>query len=344
MPRFRLGRHVDLAGGLATDVAARNTKAIGTTARTAIIVIGVAAFMWLAMTILLGEGARHVNRCGTCHAMAPFAEARNSSSHAGVPCADCHATPGAAGRAVDGLRAQSMLLGVVFAATATGGGQTDAACRDCHAHQISSVTSASGVRVRHAEVAVRSCLSCHGGVGHRLNARVYASPQMEGCTECHTVSYDDATGCSFCHDGKSDVSGHGLTVWGATHGPGWKKTHGSGDLRACVQCHSPQRCASCHGIALPHPVTWLREHGTVSLRAARGVCSNCHSAEWCTRCHNGIEMPHPIGFLKTHGLQADKSGQSACEQCHDSHTCQDCHFSSAHPHVPGPGMKTPGVR
>ncbi len=271
--------------------------------------------------------------CGGCHAMAPYARATQTSSHGSVTCIRCHATSGFLGIVRDGVRLQAMTVGSVFGALPHGSAVADGACRSCHRNELGITIDVLGVRVRHEEVLGRNCAACHGGSGHNIAGHLYRAPSMDACVACHPTNATDVATCDFCHTGRSTGKSKGASAWKATHGPGWEKTHGSGDLTTCVQCHAPSKCSGCHGVGLPHPASWMRQHGVTTFRTGVEVCHRCHGAEWCTDCHGGVEMPHPVAFLPTHGKEAGRIGPAACLHCHVSQSCDACHYQSAHPHV-----------
>lgn len=100
-------------------------------------------------------------------------------------------------------------------------------------------------------------------------------------------------------------------------------------MRNCTVCHTPDYCASCHTVQLPHPDGWVYLHwqGTRSLEKA---CYQCHREQNCTECHK-IKMPHPEGFLKKHIEEAKKYGTPLCLRCHDENSCAACHTKHVHP-------------
>lgn len=107
-----------------------------------------------------------------------------------------------------------------------------------------------------------------------------------------------------------------------------------GDLGTCVTCHEPQRCASCHGVSLPHPMRWDRSHGDKLDAEGRRACETCHESQWCEDCHGGVSMPHEDAYIMMHQFDAE-SRPAVCSRCHVSESCDDCHRLAGHPDVEG---------
>lgn len=299
-------------------------------------VVGLVLCVWLLSGVVVGAVfSDDSSRCSACHVMELRALAVGTGMHAGVECAGCHIDSGIAGVVKTGFGVEGMLYANLLHRSPKSAAVSDSACRSCHAQSLKSVGASHGIRMRHADITDQRCRSCHGGVGHTMPELVYETSDMDSCSPCHAGSGGDPSSCTLCHIEESAGRERVIpTAWGATHGPNWLKTHGSGDLDGCIQCHAPSKCISCHGVALPHPNSWLRTHGAKTLEVGFDSCHTCHDESWCTRCHGGVTMPHPSGFLPVHGTEAERLGTSACTRCHASQSCDSCHYESAHPHIP----------
>ncbi len=270
-----------------------------------------------------------------CHAMTPYAAASAESPHAALPCIRCHRTQGAFGSFADGWALQRRMAAAIVGRRPVAQALSDASCRECHAALLVDPVVSRGIAVRHADFEGERCTLCHAGTGHAVAGRRYDVAQMDDCMSCHSSSGHDLGSCDVCHvpDAERERS-EGASTWRITHGSEWRTTHGMGDLRMCVSCHAPAYCARCHGLALPHPPTWPRQHGQAARTVGAPTCATCHERSWCDGCH-GIEMPHRTDFLPRHGPDARRTGEQVCKRCHPEAACAECHLRSAHPNVPG---------
>lgn len=291
---------------------------------------------WLAIAAALGGLARIDSTCEVCHGTRTYVGLRDATAHESIPCADCHGARGALGLLSDGFAMQRRVLGAVMSRQPSGLAHTpDSSCRTCHATVLEATVRSNGIAVRHVEFVSEPCATCHAGTGHRVNGRLYQSPEMDDCTGCHSVSPRNLANCGLCHvENASPASDDATTAWRATHGKGWESSHGMGELDTCASCHPRDYCVRCHGTLVPHAADWPKTHGTSLTPQERTACETCHEASWCADCH-GVEMPHPAGFLPRHGEVATGIGRSACTGCHAPIVCDDCHFRSAHPDIPG---------
>lgn len=302
--------------------------------RTVLPILVVGCLVLSVVVVAGGSAVRRDVGCGLCHR--GHVAANQDSAHQGLRCAECHASPGAAGLVADGLRSIRWLSVSPFR-DAQPGFAPERACRECHSFVLTS-TVTTYVRVRHADFAEERCARCHAGTGHRVDAerRWYAGPLMEDCTGCHRVSGTNVDACYVCHPPgltRQRPEDERSTVFTASHGAGWQRAHGMGDMSGCTTCHIPADCAKCHGIPLPHQQGWQRVHGDGLTEPVRERCSACHDPQWCTDCH-GIEMPHGDGFLPAHGGLAEGL-KDVCYRCHVEASCAQCHYSAEHNQAPG---------
>ena len=291
----------------------------------------VAAVVVLITLLASGYAVSRDAGCWGCHPA--YIETAPSSSHGGVECAECHASHGGAAYVVDGLRAMHWLA-ESSPETVAPSGFDDDRCIECHEDIFEGVVENRGIAVSHADFEATLCTQCHNGIAHEISGRWYRSPEMDDCVECHRTSPTNADSCNLCHvPDPSAERREGNTVWRATHGRGWQKTHGMGDLDMCKACHAPVYCIDCHGVRIPHSQDWLGSHGGQVVVSGRAECETCHESSWCDSCHQ-VEMPHPDTFLLVHEPQATELGRQLCYRCHVKEACDACHQYSQHLQVP----------
>lgn len=234
--------------------------------------------------------------------------------------------------------------------------QNPAACAQCHG------TEGKGFDLRFTgnpkEVLNQpACASCHqvdmphpAGWVSQHGPQAIASPAA--CQQCHTpenraapagAAHTRSDFCTSCHAGVTMPHPAAAT---------WRRQHGAAaqqDPASCNACHSPanvaqpqadhasrQFCASCHQTQLPHPTTWLPQHGD-KFTADPQLCANCHGTtggdfslryagnpnrlptdlKFCASCHQNQPMPHPAAWLGQHGAAAQSPG-ATCATCHSA--------------------------
>ena len=156
---------------------------------------------------------------------------------------------------------------------------------------------------------------------------------MDQCLICHNNNFKAADGtvatsrCDQCHAkpnyGALPVT-HKQSDWSTRHGA-------VGVLSTCSACHvKKDACTKCHnGILMPHPQTWLLEHGKTAEAKGRKTCAQCHNTkEYCKACH-AVPMPHPANFISTHPAQTERYGTPTCFNCHVLKNCEACHEQHA---------------
>lgn len=128
-------------------------------------------------------------------------------------------------------------------------------------------------------------------------------------------------------------------------------------------------CLACHGLPMPHPQSWLRQH-TDQFQQQPGLCIRCHGSDEgtgaaggatgqpaaridaaalpnsgeCAACH-GVTMPHTENYLAVHGQEA-RHAQATCTNCHSAANpvspgaphaqpdfCTSCHAGVEMPHA-----------
>jgi hypothetical protein len=150
------------------------------------------------------------------------------------------------------------------------------------------------------------CGQCHGQIDQLELATRDQLPRMAGCFTCHNMSgaaQGDAKGeCATCHLTRPD--GRLLTAFS------------TGDLLPPRWLHNAG-----------HTADWIERHKGIA-GANSALCASCHTASYCTDCHDGKVRPrkvHPNDWLSMHP-QAARQDNPRCVSCHQQQTfCADCH-------------------
>lgn len=301
-----------------------------------LVIVGLGAAALLILDALGGVYLAAGTRCGACHAMRPYKESHSKTRHASQRCGTCHANTGTLAVFADGARMARMLGGAATFRRPSPASIDERACVSCHADVLGSVIRSSGIAVRHSDFSATRCSYCHGGTAHRVEPRAYKHAEMDDCLTCHRASPTNVSSCDQCHvDDSDDAVRSAKTAWRVTHGPGWERTHGLGDLDTCAACHTRDKCAKCHGVQIPHPDGWKTTHGHGLSDRLRSGCQKCHAETWCDACHGGVPMPHPVGFIKAHYEDVERHGYETCMKCHLLTDCEACHVAGAHLKLPG---------
>lgn len=166
----------------------------------------------------------------------------------------------------------------------------------------------ANLRFPHDKHAARNieCSQCHGQVDRIELATRDHLPRMAGCFSCHNMSgaaQGEAKGdCEVCHLTQPD--GRLMTAFstGPLLPPRWL-----------------------HDAA--HTPDFIERHKTAAANNS-AFCGTCHTANYCTDCHDGKVRDrnvHPNDFLSMHA-QAARQDNPRCVSCHQEQTfCADCH-------------------
>ncbi len=193
------------------------------------------------------------------------------------------------------------------------------------------------------------CTTCHYAVPQSVSLGDLTLPKMIDCVGCHDSSKVIAqqfrmSNCQSCH--QDQVSGlapasHTRNVKPAFHTPSFRQHHeteSSEPGAKCFVCHqnvSPSaqgnsQCVSCHQVMQPdsHTARWKDDiHGKFAA-IDRESCATCHTADYCSRCHNEVPRSHlPLQLFKagTH-MRLAMLNERACFTCHTfQNTCAECH-------------------
>ena len=204
-------------------------------------------------------------------------------------------------------------------------------CTTCHANISHPGTQLEVARVSQNKMPI--CARCHDGkqlpddcsichVGgappEEIDVPITGAVTPTDCRGCHHKGGSGGAVCSDCHNGIE-----------MPHPVGWRSEHGQvvndRGKAVCAGCHTdknPTFCVDCHGVVLPHPQTFISNHGVVGRKDPK-VCEKCHGKNACITCH-GLEMPHPAGWMSQHSSVA-LGNPGLCDRCHSDSFCIACH-------------------
>lgn len=294
-------------------------------------VISVAVTLLLALIAWTGSGTLYNTTCSWCHSLT--FEGEIPVAHDGLACYSCHRAATLDGfiaaKAAEVQMVGRKVLGATGLKTATVPPRS--ACLDCHEDVLMRTVERGGLMIDHGTCAGPgvACTDCHWGVGHGSPARPARGIAMDRCMECHDdieASWD----CDTCHVGSGHASRPSVGSWAVTHGPEWRRTHGMGEVSTCGACHSPDLCADCHEVSLPHPGGYVNGKHGEEAKPDTSRCVACHQQSFCDDCHS-VEMPHPADFLPTHSSVVEAQGEDSCAWCHVLDDCDLCHVGHVHP-------------
>lgn len=271
--------------------------------------------------------------CARCHAA--DAASLAASPHHGASCYDCHLAEGPWSLPEAKLAEWFSMYPAALQhrpPPTAGVRISRAACLTCHDSLLKRTSVAHGLRIAHADCspAPDRCDGCHADAGHPGTGHWARRADMASCLACHTAKKAPVS-CSTCHKTAAATGRPGTGILGVAHRRGAPLAHALADTHACAGCHQGGAgCAKCHGIPLPHPASFLLDHGVVA-RKPNARCGGCHlGSSLCDACH-GIAMPHPAVFLKGHGTVAKSNRDPLCLRCHRQSDCGDCHKAHQHP-------------
>jgi len=193
------------------------------------------------------------------------------------------------------------------------------------------------------------CGGCHRTVVTSASLATLKLPEMLDCVGCHETSHRlqdryRMSNCALCHlDHRSGTlpASHNNNVKPPSHNESFRVQHqdqAAAPGAKCFACHSNispdaiagSRCASCHQVMKPvsHTPRWKDDvHGRYAA-LDRTACATCHTADYCSRCHNELPRTHvPLALFKN-GAHARLAmlDRRACLTCHTfENTCASCH-------------------
>jgi hypothetical protein len=233
-------------------------------------------------------------------------------------------------------------------------------CRGCHAPEEIETASFKGgpqlawrniefSHAAHFRSQKMECAGCHESVFASASLATLKLPGMLECVRCHETSRRlgaefRMSNCGLCHlerpSGPLPAS-HNNNVRPPSHNESFRLQHhdqAATPTAKCFACHlnvtpnavAGNRCASCHQVMKPasHTARWQDDiHGRYAA-LDRTACATCHTADYCSRCHNELPRTHvPLALFKN-GAHARLAmlDQRACMTCHTfENTCASCH-------------------
>lgn len=216
----------------------------------------------------------------------------------------------------------------------------DELCTQCHSLETRKVNASYGIIIDHAAHTDRgiTCASCHNRVAHPEEGIEYVQEgnrhhenwmTMDACYRCHSLEDGaEAPGeCKACHT-------PGFDLVPATHdAAGWYAEFGESSGHAAAYAQEASRVTQAEkwvaGLEEIHESAAPEDLG---YEQTINTCYTCHTRQYCTDCHGGLEMPHPPGFTEGHG-QLGLTNPDSCVGCHarseeeaaTSGPCNACH-------------------
>lgn len=287
--------------------------------------------LFIIVVVALTAATSSPRACAVCHPRQSAALAE--AGHTGVGCYACHLAAGP----WSFLEHKTREIGSMYPAyiagrrtPAAGTRVSRAACVGCHRAALSGTITADGLIIAHESCAPypAKCDACHSDAAHPTHAGSRGA-NMDECLSCH-VDNDAPLRCERCHASDVPTQTVSAGTLAVTHGPNRERTHGLADLRTCSTCHDQSECAECHNTRLPHPDSFMLEHGD-QARQPDARCAECHrTREFCDSCH-GSPMPHPDTFRRDHMTAATSRRDDRCLRCHREYDCANCHARHVHP-------------
>ena len=304
----------------------------------------------MVILVLVGLALAYTGSCSACHIIKPEVTTYERTAHhrAGVACQQCHTKPGVFNYLIRNLQGATNII--LYASnsyerpltTAVG----TASCVQCHPKsQLERDQVFNNIRVNHTGLreAGYQCTACHADISHpgtqQEVARV-AQNKMPICARCHDGKQlpDD---CNICHVGGAPPEEINVPIKGKV------------PPSQCVGCHRSRTiCADCHhGLLMPHPVGWIKQHGGIVVDRGKIICASCHTKQdptFCIDCH-GVIMPHPGGWLAVGHTIRGRTDPGVCVKCHGKDSCIRCHgLQMPHPSGwlsthPSTALSSPGL-
>lgn len=236
-------------------------------------------------------------------------------------------------------------------------GEEEVTCGICHnrtAHvedfQLTLTDPATGKPNRPHEdfMEMTACFRCHSQ-GETPEGGLEAPGE---CAACHPASFElkpeSHLAEGFYPEGHADLASvetSRVRTYEAAHDTtaqvdAAERSHGEStgvgeelpkveSINECNTCHSEQFCSDCHGVPMPHPADFMKDHGTTGQENPT-VCANCHgnADRFCDECHHGASLDVPYtatDWRMQHPATVSQTGASACFECHSPTYCAECH-------------------
>lgn len=197
-----------------------------------------------------------------------------------------------------------------------------------------------------------NCTTCHYAVPMSTSVKDLTLPRMIDCVQCHdsaraVQAQFRMSNCRTCHldtaQSLAIPTSHTRNVKPDFHTEVFRQRHeseASAPNAKCFVCHQNVRpsvearlqCTDCHAVMKPanHTARWKDDlHGKFSAMD-RTTCATCHTAAYCSDCHNELPRSHqPLPLFKAgaHAFPA-KLDLRSCFTCHTfQNTCSECHVN-----------------
>jgi hypothetical protein len=212
-----------------------------------------------------------------------------------------------------------------------------------------------------------NCTTCHYAIPNSKSLADLTLPKMLDCVQCHDSARTipaavRMTNCSTCHTNPVTLVGnipksHTLNVKPDFHTDAFRVHHeeqASAPDAKCFICHqnvtpslaAKNQCDSCHQVMRPvnHTARFKDDiHGKIAA-LDRTTCATCHTADYCSSCHNELPRSHvPLPLYKGGGHAVSAMlDQRACMTCHTfQNTCAQCHTNKIGMNRPPNGTPQP---
>jgi len=299
--------------------------------------------------------------CTFCHKFDPKGQFASFPNH--EQCATCHSKPGMRPQLTAGMSAESC-RGCHTPEEIENPGFTETRrFAGVHTTTTGKYVNIAFSHVEHFKVKDRfnlNCTTCHYAIPTSTSIKDLTLPKMLDCVQCHDsaraikVEYR-MSNCKTCHlDNVSLTSAvpnsHTKNVKPDFHTEAFRLHH-AGEASApdakCFVCHqnvqpsvaAKLQCDACHAVMLPanHTSRWKDDlHGKYA-GLDRTSCATCHTAAYCSNCHNELPRSHnplPLWKAGAHAFPA-KLDLRSCFTCHNfQNTCSECHVNKIVKNVP----------
>jgi hypothetical protein len=296
--------------------------------------------------------------CTTCHKFEPKGVFATFPTH--QECAVCHSKPGFTPRLTADATAVSC-RGCHSPEEIENPGFTES-----RRLQAKDVVTGKYVDIKFSHVAhfkVKdayniNCTTCHYAIPRSTSLANLTLPKMLDCVQCHDASRTmppafRMSNCTTCHTNPVTAgnipASHTVNVKPDFHTESFRTRHeaeAAAPDAKCFVCHqnvSPSlagknQCNACHQVMRPanHTIRWKDDiHGKIAA-LDRTTCATCHTADYCSACHNELPRSHaPLPLFKAgaHAVPA-MLDQRSCMTCHTyQNTCAECHTNKLTPNV-----------
>jgi len=217
-------------------------------------------------------------------------------------------------------------------------------CTQCHNLETREVNPSFGIIIDHAAHTDRSitCASCHNRVAHPEEGIEYTQEgnrhhedwmTMDACYRCHGLE-DGAQApgtCETCHTAAFDL------VPASHDASGWYEKFGESGGHAAAYAEETSRVAQAEEwVAGLEAVEHTEAPEGLGYEQTVNTCYTCHTKQYCTDCHGGLEMPHPASFATEHGALGLEN-PAECATCHARNEagaagtgfCNACHHPAS---------------